>query len=222
MFSVLADLRVVGMTVPSQCKADVARYFETENRPFSLSDVTNALKNYGKTVVSKAIDELAESGILREKLYGKQKVYVYDQSRLPVFDENELRLLEEEITSLSTLLAEEQHRLKSLSNELKKVTSTLTMEEATQELAHVESELNRVESEVIRLRKKGVVIRPEDFEEVTSSRDRFTTEWRKRKRIAMDIIDAVAEGYPKSKKQLMSDVGIETDEDCGVTFPKDR
>ncbi|TGZ58201.1 hypothetical protein CRM22_009703 [Opisthorchis felineus] len=222
MFFVSVDLRIVGMTVPPQCKADVARYFETENRPFSLIDVTNALKNYGKTVVSKAIDELAESGILREKLYGKQKVYVYDQSQLPVFDESELRLLEEEITSLSILLAEEQYRLKSLSNELKKVTSTLTMEEATQELAHVESELNRVESEVTRLRKKGVVIRPEDFEEVTSSRDRFTTEWRKRKRIAMDIIDAIAEGYPKSKKQLISDVGIETDEDCGVTFPKHR
>ena len=45
-------------------------------------------------------------------------------------------------------------------------------------------------------------------------------EWRKRKRIATDIVDAVMEGYPKRKKDLYEEVGLETDEEVGVTLPK--
>lgn len=44
--------------------------------------------------------------------------------------------------------------------------------------------------------------------------------WRKRRRMAMDILDAILEGYPKKKKDLFDDIGIETDEDVGVKLPK--
>ena len=44
-------------------------------------------------------------------------------------------------------------------------------------------------------------------------------EWRKRKRLTTDILDAILEGYPKKKKDLFEEVGIETDDDAGVIFP---
>ena len=49
---------------------------------------------------------------------------------------------------------------------------------------------------------------------------RLVSEWRKRKRIATDIVDAIMEGYPKRKKDLHEEVGLETDEEAGVTLPK--
>ncbi|CAG0922250.1 unnamed protein product [Notodromas monacha] len=44
------------------------------------------------------------------------------------------------------------------------------------------------------------------------------TEWRKRKRMAMDMIDGVLEEYPKTKKALLEDIGVETDEMVGVSL----
>ena len=34
-----------------------------------------------------------------------------------------------------------------------------------------------------------------------------------------NVIDAILEGYPKSKKDFLEEVGIETDEDMGVKIP---
>ncbi|KAA3671580.1 26S proteasome regulatory subunit, ATPase 3, interacting protein [Paragonimus westermani] len=113
---------------------EVARYFEKENRPFSLMDVANALRNHGKTALAKAIDELVEEEYLKEKVYGKQKVYVYDQSKLPVFDEDELKLLDSEITTLS-------HELSDCDLELKRISSSLTKEEAERKLMETEVEV---------------------------------------------------------------------------------
>ncbi|KAF7254967.1 hypothetical protein EG68_08245 [Paragonimus skrjabini miyazakii] len=207
------------MSASSQCKSEVARYFEKENRPFSLMDVASALRNHGKTALIKAIDELVDEEYLKEKVYGKQKVYVYDQSKLPVFDEDELKLLDDEITTLSHELSSKQQHLKSLNLELKRISSSLTKEEAEHQLMETEAELKRVESEIDRLKNKGPAVSAEEFEKTTVSLNLLVSEWRKRKRIAMEIVDTVAEGYPKSKKQLILDMGIETDEDCGVTIP---
>ena len=41
-------------------------------------------------------------------------------------------------------------------------------------------------------------------------------EWRKRKRYMKNIADAIMEGYPKTKKALYDDIGVETDEAAGV------
>ena len=38
--------------------------------------------------------------------------------------------------------------------------------------------------------------------------------------MCLDITDAILESYPKSKKILFEDVGIETDEDVGAKMPK--
>ncbi|KAF8564124.1 hypothetical protein P879_10246 [Paragonimus westermani] len=191
------------MSAPSQCKSEVARYFEKENRPFSLMDVANALRNHGKTALAKAVDELVEEEYLKEKVYGKQKVYVYDQSKLPVFDEDELKLLDSEITTLSHELSGKQQHLRSLNLELKRISSSLTKEEAERKLMETEVELKRVKSEIERLKNKGPAVSAEEFEKATASLNLLVSEWRKRKRIAIEIVDTVAEGYPKSKKQLI-------------------
>ncbi|CAH8676273.1 unnamed protein product [Schistosoma rodhaini] len=186
------------------CKGDVLTFFEKENRPFSVIDVCNALKNYGKTGISRALDDLVEEGSIKEKAYGKQKVYVYDQNKLPSFDENEIKKMEVQSANLSVELTEEQKKLKSVSEELKRVTSSLTKEEAEKELTQVKEKLKEIETEVKSLKAKGPGITEADLKSVSENHTKMINEWKKRKRIAMNIVDAVAESYPSSKKQLMS------------------
>jgi 26S proteasome regulatory subunit (ATPase 3-interacting protein) len=36
----------------------------------------------------------------------------------------------------------------------------------------------------------------------------------------MDIVESILESYPKSKRELLEEMGIETDEELGLQLPK--
>jgi shikimate kinase len=73
------------------------------------------------------------------------------------------------------------------------------------------------------------------MEQLTSKRDNLTANrpvsksklskadyekaWRKRKRIVKEITDTVLENSEMTKKTLLETIGIETDEEAGVTLP---
>ncbi|TPP66782.1 hypothetical protein FGIG_11711 [Fasciola gigantica] len=52
---------------------------------------------------------------------------------------------------------------------------------------------------------------------VTRARDRYVSEWRKRKRMVTRARDRYVSEWRKRKRMI--DIGIETDEDCGVQIP---
>ena len=64
------------------------------------------------------------------------------------------------------------------------------------------------------------VLTAADKAKVVKQHETNTGQWRKRKRKATDIIDTILENWPKSKKSLYEEIGVETDEIAGVTLPK--
>ncbi|XP_013827621.1 PREDICTED: homologous-pairing protein 2 homolog isoform X2 [Capra hircus] len=146
------------------------KYLQEQNRPYSAQDVFGNLQRehgLGKTAVVKALEQLAQQGKIKEKMYGKQKIYFADQK---------------EIQELKKECAGYRERLKNI----KAATNHVT---------------------------------PEEKEQVYKERQRYHKEWRRRKRMATELSDAILEGYPKSKKQFFEEVGIETDEDHNVKLP---
>lgn len=59
---------------------------------------------------------------------------------------------------------------------------------------------------------------PEEFAQLQRARDKYRTEFVKRKRLCNDMIDAIMEGYPKSRHKLIEDTEIETDEAAGFNI----
>ena len=59
-----------------------------------------------------------------------------------------------------------------------------------------------------------------DKAKVVKQHEASTGQWRKRKRMATEILDSILESWPKSKKSLYEEIGVETDESAGVTLPK--
>ncbi|VDK31739.1 unnamed protein product [Taenia asiatica] len=197
-------------------KVDVLAYMTRENRPFSVNDIVAALqKTHGKTAISKAVDELVLEDSLIEKVYGKQKVFVVSQDKLPRPDGSELKAMDEEINNLTTKLKQLKDQIKLVESELKTVQSSLSLQEARNQNAIVEAKIEDIKKLIAEYDTEAPVT-PEELAQAETRQRAAVAEWRKRKRMAMDIIDAVAEGYPKSRKELMEDVGIETDEDQGV------
>lgn len=58
-------------------------------------------------------------------------------------------------------------------------------------------------------------IDPKELAKLQQSRDGYLQEYSKRKRLCMNMIDMILDGYHKSKQKLIEDTEIETDEAAG-------
>lgn len=61
---------------PKMAAEAVLKYLVDTNRPYSANDITQNLhKKFGKTEILRALDALVSKEKIKEKVYGKQKVY---------------------------------------------------------------------------------------------------------------------------------------------------
>lgn len=202
-------------------KDAVFQYLLRQNRPYSAVDVHNNLhKEYGKAAVTRALEDLAQERCLKEKTYGKQKVYVAEQSQFPEANETEIKEMESQIVVIQENLKRSLESGKKLDAEIRTVTNSLTTLEANAQLASAQSDIESFQKRLVSLKESNNSVSPHERKALMKSREMYIKEWRTRKRIANDILNSILEGYPKSKKELYEDIGIETDEDFKVKPPE--
>ena len=196
-------------------------YLNKQNRPYSAIDIFNNLhKEHGKTSIVKALESLTASCKIREKTYGKQKVYVADQSQFPTASDAELKQMDGKINELAEKLRQSQAVTKQHEGTYQGLNSSLTTQEARSQLVKLTEQCSTVSQRIHSLKNQTNAVSPEERKEVMSARELYVRAWRKRKRISSDIMNAVLEGYPKTKRQLCEEVGIETDEEYNVKPPE--
>jgi len=201
--------------------AAVYQYYLHQNRPYSAQDVfMNLHKEHGKPLVQRVIDQLVAQSKLKEKLNGKQKCYVVNQDSMPTSSEEELSKLDEECKNISDQLAKKQESLKAMEANVRKLNSSLTSKEAAEKLAKLETENAEMKERLDKLQNQQVLITEDEKKSINRKYDESITHWKKRKRMCVDALDSILESWPKSKKDLYEEIGLETDEDVGATFPK--
>ncbi|XP_031717817.1 homologous-pairing protein 2 homolog [Anarrhichthys ocellatus] len=197
-------------------------YLNEKNRPYSAQDVFCNLQKqhgFGKTAVVKAMELLALEGKIKEKTYGKQKIYFADQSQFTNVNEADLKAMDVQISQLSAEVQSLTQSCRQLDAELKELSSSLTTEEMMSEIRELKAECSGYRARLEKIKSATNHVTPEEKEKVYKDRDVYVKEWKKRKRLASDMMDAILEGYPKSKKQFLDEVGVETDEDSKVVVP---
>ncbi|XP_037090991.1 homologous-pairing protein 2 homolog [Pollicipes pollicipes] len=123
------------------------------------------------------------------------------------------------IAQLTSELTGEGLALREAEGKLKALTSSLTSAQAKQALVECEDDIREKTEKLSQLKKSSGNVTADDRRRVQDQHRKSLGEWRKRKRITNDIVDAIMEGYPKKKKDLYEEVGLETDQDVGVTLP---
>ncbi|XP_009894126.1 PREDICTED: homologous-pairing protein 2 homolog [Charadrius vociferus] len=103
--------------------------------------------------------------------------------------------------------------------ELKDLNSSMTTSEMAREVEELRKDCASYTEKLERIKSATNHVTPEEKEKVCSEQKLYCKEWRRRKRMATELLEAILEGYPKSKKQFFEEVGIETDEDHNVTLP---
>uniref|UniRef100_A0A665VMS0 Homologous-pairing protein 2 homolog n=1 Tax=Echeneis naucrates TaxID=173247 RepID=A0A665VMS0_ECHNA len=200
----------------------ILAYLNEKNRPYSAQDVfCNLQKQHGlgKTAVVRAMEQLATEGRIKEKTYGKQKIYFADQAQFKDVNDADLKAMDCQISELSAEAQSLTHSCRQLDSELKELNSSLTTEEMMSEIRALKEECSRYRARLEKIKSATNHVTPEEKEKVYKERTVYVKEWKKRKRLASDMMNAILEGYPKSKKEFLDEVGVETDEDCKVVVP---
>lgn len=74
---------------------------------------------------------------MREKAYGKQKVYVFSQEQFPPLDEKQLQEMDGQVAELTASLQEKERQLSEVEIQLKSLTSTPTTQDAQNRVERV-------------------------------------------------------------------------------------
>lgn len=200
---------------------DILEFMESQNRPHSLNDILqNVGKEHGKPAVQKAVTKLVQQNKLFEKAYGNQRVYCIVQQNVDLSNlEGNLKELDRKINEISAKLKSKDEELQVKISELKSLKTKMTADEATRSLNSLKNEIELLKEKIGNFSEtEAEPITPEYASKITTSYEKFLKLFKQRKRLCKEMTDAILEGYPKTKKQLLEEIGIETDEDAGFVF----
>ncbi|CAG9792656.1 unnamed protein product [Diatraea saccharalis] len=156
----------------------ILKYLVDTNRPYSCADVTVNLRGaYTKTVVQKTLDALVESGKIRCKLYGKQKVYVALQEDNKEND-TDVEDYDSQLKCLSQLLEENISKLKSVESKLKILTSAPTTLAALSQIDQAKQRINSMEIKLNTLRNSTAVISADEKKLILDQHQKLFKEYR--------------------------------------------
>ncbi|KFQ45810.1 Homologous-pairing protein 2, partial [Nestor notabilis] len=102
--------------------------------------------------------------------------------------------------------------------ELKDLSSSMTTSEMAKEIEELKKDCESYTEKLERMKSATNHVTPEEKEKVCSEQKLYCRETPLSLQ-ATELLDAILEGYPKSKKQFFEEVGIETDEEHNVVLP---
>ncbi|KAL2546493.1 Homologous-pairing protein 2-like protein [Forsythia ovata] len=198
----------------------VLNFVNEQNRPLNSQNAADSLQKFNlkKAAVQKALDNLADSGKISFKEYGKQKIYVARQDQFDIPNNEELNQMKEENTKLQEQLDEQKKAIAGVEGEIKALQSNLTLEEVQAKQVKLGKEVKQMEEKLIKLRQGVTLVSPGERQAVEKMYMDTVNQWRRRKRMFKDIWDAITENSPKNLNEFKEELGIEYDEDVGVSL----
>ncbi|CAN0870603.1 Homologous-pairing protein 2 homolog, partial [Linum grandiflorum] len=200
--------------------AIVLNFVNEQNRPLNVQNAADALQKFNlkKAGVQKALDALADSGKISFKEYGKQKIYIARQDQFDIPNADELTQMKDENAKLQQQLGEQKKTISEVEGEIKGLQSNLTLEQILDREAKLKEEVREMEEKLQKMSGGVALVKPEERKAVSDMFSERLSQWRKRKRMFKDLWDAITENSPKDLKEFKEELGIEYDEDVGVSL----
>lgn len=205
------------------CESTILSYLRDANRPYSINDIHNNLQKtegFSKSQVAKAVDNLVVAQKVKEKVYGKAKIFFVDQAQLEQVDDEQRKKMDEKLALLHqriNLLCAEMRPKEIKLSQLKR---GLTLAQIREKAAALKKDNEQCENKLESLAAQENKVDPAEHERVKKRRRELIKEWKQRKRMAVEVVEALQQGVELPRAQLLEAVGIETDEDAGVSVPK--
>ncbi|GMY18335.1 Homologous-pairing protein 2 [Fagus crenata] len=201
-------------------EAIVLNYVNEQNRPLNSQNVADALQKFNlkKAAIQKALDNLADNGRISFKEYGKQKIYLARQDQFDIPNNEELNQMKEDNTKLQQQLQEQKRAISEAEGEIRSLQSNLTLEQIRDKDAKLRMEVKEMEDRLDKLRGGVTLVSPDERKAVQEMYLEKLSQWRRRKRMFKDLWDVITENSSKDLKEFKEELGIEYDEDVGVSL----
>ncbi|XP_074295697.1 homologous-pairing protein 2 homolog [Silene latifolia] len=205
---------------PDNTEGIVLNFVNEQNRPLNTQNAADALQKFNlkKTAVQKALDSLSDSGKISFKEYGKQKIYIARQDQFEIPNSDELAHMKDVNAKLQEQISEQKRANSEIEGEIKTLHSNLTLEDMQAKLERLNKEVEEMEIKLTKLRGGVTLVKPEEKKAIQDQYMSAISHWRKRKRMFRDIWDSITENMPKNLKDFKEELGLEFDEDAGVSL----
>ncbi|KAI9347951.1 Tat binding protein 1-interacting protein-domain-containing protein [Zopfochytrium polystomum] len=199
----------------------ILKYMKNQNRPYSATDVNLNLKNaIPKATVAKVLAQLLDQGLIHGKAYGKQWVYVAKQSPETNLSAEDAYALDKRLEDLSHEVEKMRETTNRLQHNLNQLNKALTVDELRARAASLQAEIADMEPRLEGLKAGTRVVSPEEKARVDKLLEQCRKEWRARKKLFKNAWDSITENVERPK-ELMEELGIETDESVGMDINRD-
>lgn len=187
----------------------IFEYMLLKNRPFNALNVhDNLAGSIKKPLVIKVLDKLTDSNKLQAKDFSKNKIYLVNQTLLPIGDEDEIRRLDEEIKTASEESEALKKSLKTLQIEAKEAENFLSLEEILTTLTEKTEALSSVLQEIELLKQAGSISVKEKTE-IENSLKSVQSNEKKRMKIFNDFISSLSDILEEPKQKVKQLIGLE-------------
>ncbi|KAI8833637.1 Tat binding protein 1-interacting protein-domain-containing protein [Chytriomyces cf. hyalinus JEL632] len=210
-------------TDDDEASAAILKYLIGQNRPYSPLDVfTNLLQKYGKTQVGKVLTQLAEDKQITAKTFGKSVIYFPNQDASDTPSPEETREMDIKIAGLRDELAILKTEVSSKEKALSTLTNSKRTPDLVESLETLAQENEKLESRLAGLRNGTRKLTIADKQKADAELEVYRKHWRLRKKMFKDAWSTISENMPvKKAKETLEEIGIENDEDVGVSFERD-
>lgn len=209
-----------------KCESVILEYLKEQNRPFNCNELEAHLRpihKVSKNEINEALVSLVGEGLVQEKPNGKSKIFWPTQSAESSLSREQMYALKSEIASFRRDVDQLTKDIKEMENLIAKKSSTPSGAFLRKQIKELNDTIVEKETKLQKLKDDGKKVDPDGLKTAKRKRDIWVDEWRKRKRLSNGIFEMLLENWPKKKSDLIDSIGsYETDEDAGVSIPKDK
>lgn len=247
--SAKATAKMTNQNIPKTIKSEkdaevvVLDYMKRANRPYSITNIFDNLhKAVPKAILQRVLDNLCkqkgndenqnlsnasskanDSGFnqrLRFKDYGKSRIYFIEQEEHnQVVLEEEMDNLKKETEGYNQSNIQLKTSVKALEDEMKVLSTAMTDAELKIELERVQAANTSLEIKLSTFRSSKISVDPKKKEKIQTNYKKFRKYFLERKRSCVGAIEQIADGMEKKPKDVITMMGIETDEEVGFVLP---
>ncbi|GES77665.1 homologous-pairing protein 2 homolog [Rhizophagus clarus] len=179
----------------------VMDYLRKTNRPYSATDVSNNLHGaITKAVAQKVLNALAVKTEVRQKVYGKQSVYVINQEQFESPSQEELNDMDSKIEELKKEVDKYKEKNRQLTSELTALNNSLTNEQCEERLKVLTEQNKKYEERLIELQSGAKQFSVDDAKRIDEKFEKNRKFWKQRKKMFDEIVSTILDAIDMKKK----------------------
>ena len=181
------------------------------NRPYSLINVFDNLRGrIKKKPLEKLLDELVHEGHLAGKLYGKAKIYFYNQSLHPQLNVDDMNNIKTKAEEMRTENKEKAARIKELKTDIVRLDRIPSIAALTQDITDLQTRKTELQVQVDKYKGNEIKLVSEaEIKKVELEKDKVQLAMRKREKMLKDIIDMVSESADQKPIKVRAMMGLD-------------